>query len=122
MKKLALAAAIVASQALALSAFAQEKSRADVKAEAASATKAGEIRSGDKPPEKQPKAKSTAARPAVKADTAAAAKAGKIEKGEATAPENTAKPTSTAAKADVKKDAAAATKSGAIPRGEAATK
>ncbi len=42
MKKLTLAAILVATQALAPSAFAQDKSRAEVKAETTSAVKAGE--------------------------------------------------------------------------------
>ena len=118
MKKLALAAAIVVSQALALSAFAQEAKRADVKADTASAVKAGAIPKGEASAKEMP-TKSTKARPDVKKDTAAATKAGAIEKGEAKAPEMTEKPKSSKARADVKKETAEATKAGTIPKGEA---
>ena len=47
MKKVALATALVLSSAFALSAYAQEKSRPEVKAETASAVKAGTIPKGE---------------------------------------------------------------------------
>jgi colicin import membrane protein len=123
MKKLALAAILVASQALAFSAFAQDKSRAEVKAEAASAAKAGAIPKGEANAP-QPAAKSTKARAEVKGDAAAATKAGATPKGEAAAEKPAAKNTMTAeekaaARAKRKAEAAAATKAGTIPKGEA---
>ncbi|MFZ2652149.1 MAG: DUF4148 domain-containing protein [Burkholderiaceae bacterium] len=123
MKKLALAAVLVASQSLALSAFAQDKTRADVKADTASAVKAGAIPKGEANAP-QAAAKSTKARADVKADTAAATKAGAIAKGETSAPKPAARTTMTkeerdAARAKRKAETAAAVKAGAIPKGEA---
>jgi colicin import membrane protein len=123
MKKLAIAAILVATQALAASAFAQDKSRADVKAEAASANKAGAIAKGEVGAPVAA-AKSTKARAEVKADAAAATKAGTTPKGDASMEKPAAKSTMTAeekaaARAKRKADAAAANKAGAIPKGEA---
>lgn len=122
MKKLVLAAILVASQSLALSAFAQDKSRAEVKADTASAVKAGAIPKGEANAP-QAAAKSTKARADVKADAAAATKTGAVAKGEATPDKAAAKNTMTteekaAARAKRKADAAAAAKTG-IPKGEA---
>ncbi|OYV02111.1 MAG: hypothetical protein CFE45_01850 [Burkholderiales bacterium PBB5] len=76
-KKIAIAAAL--SQLLVVGAFAQA-TRAEVKAEAASANKAGAIAKGEAT--NAPAAKSTAARAEVKKDAAAAEKSGAIPKGE----------------------------------------
>jgi len=95
-------------------AFAQEKSRAEVKEETKAANKSGEITTGDMPA-KTPKPKSTKARSDVKAETAAAEKSGQIATGDL--PAKTAKPKSTANRADVKAETKAATKEG-IPAGE----
>jgi hypothetical protein len=78
-KKIAIAAAL--SQLLVVGAFAQA-TRAEVKAEAASANKSGAIAKGEATV--APAAKSTAARADVKKDAAAAEKAGTIPKGEGT--------------------------------------
>ena len=91
MKKVTLVAFVVA-QVFALSAFAQDsKPRAEVKAEAAAANKAGTIEKGDasdtaKPAKitKMTKEEKAAARAKRKAETAKAAKAGEIVKGEGT--------------------------------------
>jgi hypothetical protein len=130
MKKIALAV-FVAAQALALSAFAQDakpevKPRADVKAEATTANKAGTIPHGEQDV-KMPAAASTTKRADVKADAAAANKAGTIEKGTASDmhPKKTAKMSKeekAAARAKRKAETAAAAKAGEIPKGEAAPK
>jgi hypothetical protein len=124
MKKLALAAILVATQVFAVSAFAQDKTRADVKADAASANKAGAIPHGEESG-KAAATKSTKARADVKAEASAANKAGAIPKGPVSpADKPAAKSTMTAeekaaARAKRKADAAAANKAGAIPKGEA---
>jgi hypothetical protein len=126
MKKIALAV-FVAAQALALSAFAQDaKPRADVKAEATAANKAGAIPKGEQDA-KMPAAASTTKRADVKADASTANKAGAIEKGEASDmhPKKTAKMSKEekrAARAKRKAETAAAAKAGEIPKGEAAPK
>ena len=124
MKKLALAVVLVAGQALAMSAFAQDKSRADVKAEAASANKAGAIAKGESgAPEAT--AKSTKVRADVKAEAATATKAGttpstkREEAGNTPAKVTMTKEEKAAARAKRKAEAAAANKAGAIPKGEA---
>lgn len=124
MKKLALAAILVATQVFAVSAFAQDKTRADVKADAASANKAGAIAKGEGSAPAAT-AKSTKPRADVKAEASAANKAGAVPKGEASGDKPAAKSTMTAeekaaARAKRKADAAAANKAGAIPKGEAA--
>ena len=118
MNKLALASALVLSQALAMSALAQDKTtRAAVKAEAASAVKSGAIDKGEQVT--VPKTASTKARADVKADAKAAVKAGAIDKGEQV---SSPKVASTKDRAEVKKEAAAAVKSGETRKGEAASK
>ncbi len=112
MNKLVLVTAFVASQVFAVSAFAQT-TRAEVKAEAASANKAGDIAKGQG--SDAPKAKSTAARAEVKKEAAAAEKAGTIATGQ----ENTApKAKSTKPRAEVKADTKDAVKSGEIAKGQ----
>jgi hypothetical protein len=116
MKKLALAAILVASQSLALSAFAQDK------ADTASAVKAGAIPKGEQMAP-QPAAKSTKARADVKTEAATATKAGTTSKGDGTAEKPVAKSTMTAeekaaAQAKRKADAASANKAGTIKKGE----
>jgi hypothetical protein len=100
---------LVAVAAVALfshGAFAQEKTRAEVKAETASANKAGKITTGDLDAP-VPKPKSTAA---------AAEKSGQIPSGEQS--QKTAKPKSTANRAEVKSETKAANKAGDIATGE----
>ena len=124
MKKLAIAAILVASHAWAPSAFAQDKSRADVKAEAASANKAGAIAKGEGTAPIAA-AKSTKARADVKADAASANKTGatpstrREEAGNRPAKVTMTKEEKAAARAKRKAEAAAANKAGAIPKGEA---
>lgn len=102
----ALVAALFATQAV----LAQDKTRAEVKKEAAAAVKAGEVEKG---PSAAPVGKSTKARAEVKKEAAAAEKAGTIEKGPSPAPVGK----STAERADVKKEAAAAVKAGEVGKG-----
>ncbi len=124
MHKLTLAAVVVAAQALAVAAWAQDKTRADVKAEAAAANKAGAIPKGEAT---TPVAasKSTKDRADVKADAAAAVKAGTTTSSRREAAANRpAKITMTkeekaAARAKRKAETAAANKAGTIPKGEA---
>lgn len=119
MNKLALATVFVLSQAVALSAFAQEKTRAEVKAEAASAVKSGAIPKGEQSAPEM-KAKSTKARADVKSDTKGAVKAGETAKSEGEKAEGAvAKVKSTKDRKAVKDETKAAVKAGDIPRGEA---
>ena len=109
-KKIVIAAAL--SQLLVVGAFAQA-TRAEVKAEAAAAEKAGTLPKGEI--SAAPAAKSTKARADVKKEAASAEKAGAIVKGDKSdAP--VAK--STKNRKDVKAEAAAAEKAGTIPKGE----
>jgi|JI61114C2RNA_FD_contig_123_23975_length_702_multi_4_in_0_out_0_1 hypothetical protein len=129
MKKVTLVAFVVA-QVFALSAFAQDsKPRAEVKAEAAAANKAGTIAKGEQDT-KTPAATNVApkARAEVKAEAAAANKAGTIEKGDAS---DTAKPAKitkmtkeekAAARAKRKAETAKAAKAGEIVKGEGTPK
>ena len=112
LKKLALIA--ILAPFAAVPALAQQ-TRADVKAEAASANKSGAISKGDEM--KAPKSKSTAARTDVKGEAKAANKAG----GEVSETESakTTKTKSEKARTDVKGEAAAANKAGKISTGEA---
>ena len=103
-----IAAAMFTAQ-VAVAQDATPKNRADVKAEAAAANKAGTIEKGAAVP-KATKPTSDKPRTEVKAEAAAANKAGTIEKG-AAVPKAT-KPTSDHSRAETKAEAAAATKSG----------
>ena len=78
-KKIALIA--VLAQFAAVPAFAQA-TRAEVKAEAASANKSGKVVKGEG--SASPEGKSTKSRPEVKAEAAAANKSGAVVKGEGT--------------------------------------
>lgn len=124
MNKLALAAVVVAAQALAMSAFAQDKTRADVKAEAASANKAGAIPKGETAAPVAA-AKSTKARADAKTEAAVATKAGttastkREEAANHPAKVTMTKEEKAAARAKRKAEAAAANKAGTIPKGEA---
>jgi hypothetical protein len=91
-------------------ALAQTKSREEVRAEAASAAKAGQIDHGEVTTE--PPARSTKARTEVKAETRAAVKAGQIDHGEVTTAPPLPKATKT--RAEVKAEAASAIKGGAL--------
>ena len=124
MLKLTIATTLVAAQALAISAFAQDTSRASVRAEAASANKAGAIPKGEAGAPVAA-AKSTKARPDVKAEAAAATKAGttpstkREEAGNRPAKVTMTKEEKAEARAKRKAEAAAANKAGTIPKGEA---
>jgi hypothetical protein len=124
MKKVALATIFVMTQALALSAYAQEKSRPEVKAETASAVKAGTIPKGEAGAPQAPAAKMTAeeaaaARAKRKAETAAAVKAGDVPKGEGTSVSKTEGKTGEGTtRAKRKAETASAVKAGTIPKGE----
>ena len=112
LKKLALIAILVPFAAAPV--FAQA-TRAEVKAEAASANKAGKIATGEEPMT-GPKSKSTANRAVVKGEAASANKMGTIATGEES---NAPKSKSTANRAAVKAEAASANKAGKIATGEA---
>jgi Domain of unknown function (DUF4148) len=124
MNRFAVAVVLVAAQAIAMSAFAQDKTRADVKAEAASANKAGAIAKGEAGAPVAA-AKSTKARAEVKADAAAAVKAGTITSTKREEAANRPKKVTMTkeekdeARAKRKAEAAAANKAGTIPKGEA---
>jgi hypothetical protein len=132
MKTLATATILMTCLTLAVPAGAQTKSRAEVKAETASAVKAGEIPRGEgSEPKAEPRRKvsaeeKAAARSKRKAETAAALKAGEIPKGDVEPEKRVVqKPVSpeerAASRAKRKAETAAAVKSGEIPRGEAGT-
>lgn len=99
-----LAAAFAATQLFAASAFAQDKTRAEVKAEAASANKAGTVVKEASP---APMAQSTKARTQVKGERDAARGMAKVERsyGDAGVAEA---PKSTKTRAEVKKERDAA--------------
>ncbi len=115
-KTLITLSAVVAAVFAAQGALAQDKSRADVKAEAKDAVKAGTAQKGEGPAATDKPAKGATARADVRKEAAAAEKAGTIEKGEGSA-SPTAGAKSTKARADVKKEAAAAVKAGEIGKG-----
>jgi hypothetical protein len=92
------------------SALAQSKSREEVRAEAASAAKAGQIDHGEVTT--VPATRSTKARPDVKAETRAAVKAGQIDHGEVTTTPPLPKTSKT--RAEVKAETASAIKGGAL--------
>ena len=112
MNKIILATAFAVSQVFAVSAFAQT-TRAEVKAEAASANKAGAIAKGEG--SDAPKGKSTAARADVKKEAAAAEKSGTIATGQVS---KEPKAMSTKPRAEVKADTKDAVKSGEIAKGQ----
>ena len=96
--------------ALVGAALAQTQSREDVRAEAASAAKAGQIDHGEVT--SVPPARSTKSRPDVKSETRAAVKAGQIDHGEVTtAPPH---PKASKTRAEVKAEAASAIKGGTL--------
>jgi stress response protein YsnF len=104
----AIAVAVFTAQ-VAVAQDAAPKTRAEVKAEAAAANKAGTIEKGAAVP-KAAKPTSDKARAEVKAEAAAANKAGTIEKGASV--QKATKPTSDHSRAETKAEAAAANKSG----------
>lgn len=113
MKKIVLISAFALSQVLAASAFAQT-TRAEVKAEAASANKSGAIGKGEVT--QAPKAKSVKARAEVKKEAASAEKAGTIPAGEAGSKDPKVK--SEKARAEVKAETKDAVKKGEIAKGD----
>lgn len=119
MKKPLFALAAVAALFTAQAALAQGATRAEVKADAASAVKSGAVAKGEGPAAAA-KPKSTADRAEVKKEAAAAAKAGKIEKGPSADAGKDVK--STKDRAEVKKEAAAAVKGGDVAKGEGPAK
>jgi hypothetical protein len=130
MKKLALATVLVMTQALALSAYAQEKARPEVKAETASAVKGGAIPKGEAagagataPGTKMTAEEAAAARAKRKSETSTAVKAGEVPKGEtgSLTSKSEGKTGEGTTRAKRKADTASAVKGGAIPKGEAGT-
>ena len=122
MKKIVLVTAFALSQVLAVSAFAQA-TRADVKAETASAVKSGKTSEGQATAAEAKGAKpsSTKARADVKSDTAAATKSHAISDGQAAAADaKGTKATSTKSRAEVKTETKDAVKKGEISSGQAA--
>jgi len=105
-------AALLGSAALLAQAQTAAPSRADVKAEAAKANKAGEIHTGESE-EKMPMTKSNMKRADVKAETAKANKAGEIQTGEEEPKRVDTK--SNVKRADVKAETAKANKAHTIP-------
>jgi len=105
-------AALLGSAAMLAQAQTAAPSRAEVKAEAAKANKAGEIHTGESEDKMAP-TKSTKKRADVKADTAKANKAGDIHTGEEEAKQAPGK--SNVKRADVKADTSKANKAGALP-------
>lgn len=92
--------------------------RAEVKAQAQAANKAGEIARGDCDVAVGVQGKSTKSRTDVSAEAKAANKAGAIDRGECAAPgAGTTK--STKSRAEVKAEAKAANKAGEIKKGDA---
>jgi hypothetical protein len=113
---LSLVAAAVAL--LSHSAFAQEKTRAERKAETAAAVKAGETKEGEGAPGTQKPAASTKNRADRKAETAASVKAGDIKAGDATQGKTATDGKSTKTRAERKSETAAAVKAGETKAGE----
>ncbi len=105
-------AALLGSAALLAQAQTGAPSRAEVKAEAAKANKAGEIHTGEVE-EKMPMTKSNVKRMDVKTEAARANKAGEIQTGEEEPKKVDTK--SNMKRADVKADTARANKAGTIP-------
>ena len=85
---------------------AAQKTREQVRVDAASAARAGQIPHGEFTPE--PAATSVRARPEVKAETRAAVKAGAIDRGEVTAPPPAASDAAAKSRAEVRAEAASA--------------
>lgn len=112
-KSMLMLSAVVATLFTAQAALAQA-TRAEVKAEAASAVKSGTAAKGEGPAA-TPKLKSNKDRAEVKKEAATAVKAGAIEKGPSADAAKGAK--STKDRAEVKKDAAAAVKAGEVGKG-----
>jgi hypothetical protein len=124
---------IIAGQLLAIPGYAQDKSRVEVKAEAASAAKAGEIAKGEpgtvksEVGRKSSQEERAAASSKRKAEATAAVKKGDLVRGEVDAADKPpARKTlsskeKAAARAKRKADAASAVKSGDVPRVEPGT-
>ncbi|MBL8318735.1 MAG: DUF4148 domain-containing protein [Burkholderiaceae bacterium] len=118
--KIALSLVAAAVAMLSQGAFAQDKSRAEVKEETKAAVKAGQTKAGEGSPT-APAAKSEKARADVKAETKTAVKAGETKAGEGKPAEKA--PKGEKARADVKADTKKAVKEGTtLPAGEAAPK
>ncbi len=119
---MAAAAALLAQGAHAQTPAADTKTRAEVKAETATAKKLGEMAKADNG-EGKTKASTTPTKPRaeVKAETAAAAKKGELPKGTEGegATKASTKPTKT--RAEVKAETKDAMKQGTMPNGEGAT-
>lgn len=122
--KTALSLVAAAVALLSHSAFAQDKSRAEVKEETKKAVKAGETKAGEAAPgAKEMPGKSTKERAERKAETAKAVKAGETKAGESLPGAKEAPTKSTKTRAERKAETAKAVKEGAtLPAGEAAPK
>ena len=114
MKKSLLTLSAVVATLFAAQAVVAQTTRAEVKAEASSAVKAGTVAKGEGPAATA-KPKHTKARAEVKKEAAAAEKAGTIEKGPS--PSATKGAMSTKTRAEVKVEAAAAVKAGEVGKG-----
>lgn len=118
--KIALSLVAAAVAMLSQGAFAQDKSRAEVKEETKAAVKAGQTKAGEGAPTEKA-AKGEKARADVKADAKTAVKAGDTKAGEGKPA--AAAPKGEKARADVKADTKKAVKEGTtMPAGEAAPK
>lgn len=121
MKKIVLVTAFALSQVLAASAFAQA-TRAEVKADTASAVKSGKTVEGQATPAEAKGTKTTSdkARSDVKSDTAKANKAGNLDSAHAQTAEakGASKPTSDKSRAAVKSETATAVKKGEVKSGQ----
>lgn len=114
MKKSLVTLSAVVAALFATQAAVAQTTRAEVKADAASAVKSGTVAKGEGPAAAGAN-KSTKDRADVKKEAAAAEKAGTIEKGPSPDPAKGAK--STKERAEVKKEAAAAVKAGDVGKG-----
>lgn len=121
-KTLITLSAVVAAVFAAQGALAQDKARADVKAEAKDAVKAGTAQKGEGPAATDKPAKGATARADVKKEAAAAEKAGTLPKGEGPTAASDKNAKSTKARAEVKDEAKAAVKAGEVAKGEGPAK
>ena len=98
--------AVLAGAALSVTPAAAQKTREQVRADAASAARAGQITHGEVAPEAA--TPSPRSRPEVKAETRAAVKAGEIDHGETAAPALAASNAGAKSRAEVRAEAASA--------------
>lgn len=98
--------AVFAGAVLSATSVGAQKTREQVRADAASAARAGQITHGEVTPETA--APSLRTRPEVKAETRAAVKAGEIDHGETAAPALAASSVGAKSRAEVRAEAASA--------------